>query len=43
MKSDKENIIVFDMDGVIFDTVPLARQAFMDMHPGITFEFNKGC
>ena len=28
--------IIFDMDGVIFDTIPYARQDFMEMHPGLT-------
>ena len=28
--------IIFDMDGVLFDTIPYARQAFLETHPGVT-------
>lgn len=28
--------IVFDMDGVIFDSIPFARKFFLELHPGMT-------
>ncbi len=33
-----EKIIIFDMDGVLFDTIPLARATFISNHPGVTEE-----
>lgn len=38
MKDSKKKIIIFDMDGVLFDTIPFARQVFMKTHPGVTEE-----
>ena len=35
-KNDQKKIIIFDMDGVLFDTIPYARQAFLETHPGVT-------
>ena len=34
----KKKVIVFDMDGVLFDTIPYARKVFMERHPGVTEE-----
>ena len=28
--------IIFDMDGVLFDTIPFARKSFLKRHPGVT-------
>src|ERR1035437_8711491 len=30
--------IIFDMDGVIFDTIPYAREHFLNSHIGVTEE-----
>lgn len=30
--------VIFDMDGVLFDTMPLARNSFLAVHPGMTRE-----
>ena len=32
----KNKVIVFDMDGVLFDTIPYARKVFLETHPGVT-------
>lgn len=34
----KKKIVIFDMDGVLFDTVALARDSFLAKHPGVTEE-----
>lgn len=34
----KNKIIIFDMDGVLFDTIPLSKQNFMRRYPGVTEE-----
>ena len=34
----KFKIIVFDMDGVLFDTIPLSKESFLKRHPGATEE-----
>jgi phosphoglycolate phosphatase-like HAD superfamily hydrolase len=31
-----KKVIVFDMDGVLFDTIPFARKSFIERHPGVT-------
>lgn len=31
-------VVVFDMDGVIFDTIPFARSEYIKSHPGLTEE-----
>lgn len=31
-------VIIFDMDGVLFDTIPYAREVFLNRHPGMTEE-----
>lgn len=31
-------IIIFDMDGVLFDTIPLSKQNFLRRYPGVTEE-----
>jgi phosphoglycolate phosphatase-like HAD superfamily hydrolase len=31
-----KKIIIFDMDGVLFDTIPYARNIFLKNHPGTT-------
>jgi AHBA synthesis associated protein len=33
-----KKIIIFDMDGVLFDSIPIARKYFTDRHPGVTGE-----
>ncbi|MBI5531004.1 MAG: HAD family hydrolase [Candidatus Doudnabacteria bacterium] len=35
---DNNKIIIFDMDGVLFDTIPFARKVFLETHPGVTEE-----
>ncbi len=37
-EKSKLKIIIFDMDGVLFDTIPLSKQNFMRRHPGVTEE-----
>ncbi len=34
----KNKIVIFDMDGVLFDTIPFARKTFLRRHPGVTNE-----
>ena len=36
MTHAKKKILIFDMDGVLFDTVQFAKQRFMETHPGVT-------
>ena len=31
-----KKVIIFDMDGVLVDTIPNAREAFLRRHPGVT-------
>ncbi len=31
-----KKVIIFDMDGVLFDTIPFARKVFIERHPGVT-------
>lgn len=31
-----KKIIIFDMDGVLVDTIPRVREAFLKIHPGVT-------
>lgn len=33
-----KKVIIFDMDGVLFDTIPYAREVYMRRHPGVTEE-----
>ncbi len=33
-----KKVIVFDMDGVLVDTIPNARDAFLKLHPGVSSE-----
>jgi phosphoglycolate phosphatase-like HAD superfamily hydrolase len=33
-----KKIIIFDMDGVLFDTIPNAKKAFLERHTGVTGE-----
>ena len=37
-EKSKLKIIIFDMDGVLFDTIPLSKQNFMRRYPGVTEE-----
>jgi phosphoglycolate phosphatase len=32
----KKKIIIFDMDGVIFDSIPIAEKSLLEDHPGMT-------
>lgn len=34
----KNKLIIFDMDGVLFDTIPYVKKTFLERHPGITKE-----
>jgi len=36
-----KKILVFDMDGVLFDTIPYAEKMFLERHPGVTSEMYK--
>ncbi|MDQ5927698.1 MAG: putative phosphatase, partial [Patescibacteria group bacterium] len=37
----KRKILVFDLDGVLFDTVAIVEQAMMDSYPGLTEEMSR--
>jgi phosphoglycolate phosphatase len=32
----KKKVVIFDMDGVLFDSIPYAKEVFMGSHPGMT-------
>jgi HAD superfamily hydrolase (TIGR01509 family) len=34
----KKKVIIFDMDGVIFDSIPIAEESLLEDHPGMTSE-----
>ena len=34
----KNKIIIFDMDGVLYDTIPFAEEEYLKIHPGMTKE-----
>lgn len=34
-------VLIFDMDGVLFDTIPFAEEFFLEGHPGMTSEMYK--
>ena len=36
-----KKIIIFDMDGVLFDTIPYAQKIFLENRPGVTVEMYK--
>jgi phosphoglycolate phosphatase len=36
-----KKVLVFDMDGVLFDTIPYAEKTFLENHPGVTSEMYK--
>jgi HAD superfamily hydrolase (TIGR01509 family) len=36
-----KKVLVFDMDGVLFDTIPYAEEVFLERHPGVTSEMYK--
>jgi phosphoglycolate phosphatase len=38
MTDHKKKILIFDMDGVLFDTIPFAKKIFMERHPGVAEE-----
>jgi beta-phosphoglucomutase-like phosphatase (HAD superfamily) len=37
----KKKVIIFDMDGVIFDSIEFAKKNFISVHPGVTEEMYK--
>ena len=37
----KKKIIIFDMDGVLFDTIPFAEESFLKSYPGMTNDMYK--
>lgn len=37
----RKKVIIFDMDGVLFDTIPFAQKSFLAGHPGMTEEMYK--
>ena len=37
----KKKIIIFDMDGVLFDTIPFAEEFYLKRHNGVTSEMYK--
>jgi phosphoglycolate phosphatase len=36
-----KKVIIFDMDGVLFDTIPYAEKAYLEGHPGMTSKIYK--
>ena len=36
-----KKVIIFDMDGVLFDTIPYAEKVYLESHPGMTSEMYK--
>jgi len=36
-----KKIVIFDMDGVLFDTIPFAEKTYLNLHPGVTSEMYK--
>lgn len=36
-----KKVLVFDMDGVLFDTIPYAEKVFLERHPGMTSKMYK--
>ncbi len=36
-----KKVIIFDMDGVLFDTIPYAEKVYLEGHPGMTSEIYK--
>ncbi len=38
----QKKVFIFDMDGVIFDTMPAATEIFLANHPGVTIEQYRG-
>ncbi len=37
----KYTMVIFDMDGVLFDTIPFAQEFYLQGHPGMTAEMYK--
>jgi phosphoglycolate phosphatase len=37
----KYSVVIFDMDGVLFDTIPFAQEFYLQGHPGMTTEMYK--
>lgn len=37
----KNKVLIFDMDGVLFDTIPYAEKVYLEGHPGMTSEMYK--